>query len=366
MSTDFEDTRLEPIIELFKRAKGAWHGNDLCLVGACSIQSVSDWLSDISTPVGVLDSLSPVTQDSLPTQPCTASDNSTRRKIYVTLVPCRGKKKDWRPIVDSCPRYCLGYTQQEQLQLGYFAQVEIEEIPCKFLLKEKEGRKIRVTELELEVQQLAQEKKKLEHELECGKLRNYSQEKKIRELELEVHQLALEKKGLEVELEWSKLKLERQAHQIQAQGDQLSKIELIMEDTDKILASLGNRQTKIRSVECSQPEERGPCYWIFHKYQPGITNAFKTSLIELAHNFAREEVISMTMEKYIVENKTTPSGQKADELMKAVQFALDGNLENFWKVVNVLKISENPVCKRLGNRLALEYQLSNDVDLRKM
>lgn len=89
-----------------------------------------------------------------------------------------------------------------------------------------------------------------------------------------------------------------------------------------------------------------------------MANAFKASLVELAHQFAREEVISPTMERYIIENVTATCESRADELMKAVQFSLNGNPQNFRKVVNVLKMSDNPLCKRLSTKLADEYHLS--------
>lgn len=179
-----------------------------------------------------------------------------------------------------------------------------------------------------------------------------------RNVELE-HELR--KKDLE--LERCKLQLERQAHQLQAQRDEMSEIKLIMEDTDKRLAYLTIKPLPENRInfEDGRPEEQGAWYWIFHKYQSGIMNAFKTSLVELAHQFAREEVISPTMEKCIVEeDNTVTSENRADDLMKAVQFSLNGNPQNFRKVVNVLKMSDNPLCKRLSDRLADEYHLSNE------
>ena len=176
----------------------------------------------------------------------------------------------------------------------------------------------------------------------------------------EVLEHELRKKDLE--LERCKLQLEQQAHQLQAQRDEMSEIKLIMEDTDKRLAYLTIKpplpENRIK-FEDGRPEDQGAWYWIFHKYQSGIVNAFKASLVELAHQFAREKVISPTMEKYVVEEDTVTSERRADELMKAVQFALNGNPQNFRKVVNVLRMSDNPLCKRLSDRLADECHLSN-------
>lgn len=124
--------------------------------------------------------------------------------------------------------------------------------------------------------------------------------------------------------------------------DEMSEIKLIMKDTDERLANLTISPPDNRiKFEDGHPEEQGAWYWIFHKYQAGMANAFKASLVELAHQFAREEVISPTMERYVIENVTAISESRADELMKAVQFSLNGNLQNFRKVVYVLKMSDN-------------------------
>ena len=255
----------------------------------------------------------------------------------------RARSRGWRrTFVNRCPRYCLGNTQF--LLQDTWQTVEKKEDP-----KDNERVELELAHLKLQLKQQAQEKKKIELELECSKL--------------QLEQQAQEKKRLELELEGRKLQLERQAHQMQSQEDRLSKIVLILKNTDKILASLGSRQAENGFMESIQLQERGPCYWIFDKYHSGIKYAFMSSLVELAHQFARAEVISSTMEKYVVENETIPCERKADELMKAVQFALDRSPENFWKVVNILKTSENPVCKRLSDGLERDCHLSNAVDL---
>lgn len=248
---------------------------------------------------------------------------------------------------------------QERLRLMQFAKELELELHCKLRLEqqteEKKGLEQELICCKSQLEQQAKEKKKLQEELECSKLQ-------IKHYKSQIEQQAQENKILQLELECNKLQLERQAHQMQAQEDRLFKIELIMNDTDKILASLPSRPTENRSIKYDQPKERGPCYWIFHKFQSGIKNAFMTSLVELAHQLAREKVISADMEKYI-ENETIPYEQRADELIKAVQHALDGNPENFRKVIEVLKMSKNSVCKKLSDRLACDYQLSNAVDL---
>lgn len=270
--------------------------------------------------------------------------------------------EEWRmTFVDrECPKYCLSHTKlllQERLHLieQFVKELELELVDCKLRLEqqteEKKGLELELVCCKSQLEQQAQEKKKIQLELE-----QQAQEKKNIQLELE--QQTQEKKKIQLELECSKLQLERQAHQMQAQEDRLSKIELIMKDTDKILASLPSRPAENRLIEYDRPKERGTCYWIFHKYHSGIKNAFMTSLVELTHQLASERVISPTMEKYI-ENETIPYEQKADELIKAVQYALDGNPENFRKVINVLKMSRNSVCKKLSDRLACDYQLSN-------
>ena len=257
--------------------------------------------------------------------------------------------EEWRRMtfVDrECPKYCLSHTNlllQERLHLieQFVKELELELVDCK-----------------LRLEQQMEEKKGLELELVCCKSQLEQQAQEKKKIQLELEQQAQEKKKIQLELECSKLQLERQAHQMQAQEDRLSKIELIMKDTDKILASLPSRPAENRLIEYDRPKERGPCYWIFHKYHSGIKNAFMSSLVELTHQLARERVISPTMEKYI-ENETIPYEQKADELIKAVQYALDGNPENFRKLINVLKMSRNSVCKKLSDRLACDYQLSN-------
>lgn len=209
-------------------------------------------------------------------------------------------------------------------------------------------------ELELELYHCKQQLKKQDLELHCCKLQLENQE-----LELDCRKMQLEKQQLE--LDRRELQLEKQANQIQAQEDKLSELMLIIEDAEKDIATLvpGSPQQSGIKFEHGHPEEKGPCYWIFHKYQHAVANAIKVSVAEVAHQLSKHNLVTPRMEKYMTENTTTPSDDKADELVEAVQVTLDGNPDNFRKVIMVLKNSESPSCKKMGDRLEYEYSLSN-------
>ena len=190
---------------------------------------------------------------------------------------------------------------------------------------------------------------RLHAEVEQHKSAEQRLQKKIKELE--------EEKARKVaQVESYKLQFEQQAIRLEDQENRLTELMLIIDDTEKTLAPLTNRPSRIQFAH-GHPENKGRCYWLFHKYQLSVVEAVKPNVAGIADEFAREGLISPVMEE-LLSNSSIPSDTRSEELVKAVQVNLDSNPDNFRKVIGILRGAKDLKCKRLGDRLDHDFHVS--------
>ena len=174
-------------------------------------------------------------------------------------------------------------------------------------------------------------------------------QKKIKELEDERSRKV-------AEVECYQLQFEQQANRLEDQENRLTELMMIMDDTEKTLAPLTNRPSRIQFAH-GHPEDKGKCYWLFHKYQLSVVEAVKPNVAGIADEFVREGLISPVMEE-LLSNSSIPSDTRSEELVKAVQVNLDSNPDNFRKVIGILRGAKDLKCKRLGDRLDHDFHVS--------
>ena len=213
------------------------------------------------------------------------------------------------------------------------------------VLKQQPDKK-RQTVYECRVQEL---ETRLHVEHERHKSAEQRLQKKIKELEDEQSRKV-------AEVERCQLQFEQQAIRLEDQENRLTQLMLIIDDTEKTLAPLTNRPSRIQFAH-GHPEDKGKCYWVFHKYQPSVMEAIKPNVAGITDEFARKGLISPAMEE-LLSNSSIPSDTRSEELVKAVQVNLDSNPDNFRKVIGILRGAKDLKCKRLGDRLDHDFHVS--------